>query len=191
MRRLVAITLMTCLALVAGGCSDDPPEGPTAADYKAERDRLLAQLKKNERNAKESAATGPSATQGQPNPTEAGFGSMISTYRYETKGKRDPSEPYRHVSVIREDNRGPLMAYDLEQLSVVAVIWDTGNARALVADPRGDTHVVRNGTPIGKNDGLVIHIGDNMVLVKETYIDFAGEMTTNDVELRIRNTQGG
>jgi Tfp pilus assembly protein PilP len=83
------------------------------------------------------------------------------------------------------------MAYELEQLQVVAVVWDTGNPRALVSDPRGDMHVVREGTPIGKNDGLVIHIGDNMVLVKETYIDFAGEMTTNDVELRIRSTQGG
>ena len=83
------------------------------------------------------------------------------------------------------------MAYELEQLAVVALVWDTSNPRALVADPRGETHVVREGTPIGKNDGLVIHIGDNMVLVKETYVDFAGEMTTNDVELRIRNSQGG
>ena len=83
------------------------------------------------------------------------------------------------------------MAYELGQLSVVALVWDTGTRRALIADPRGETHVVKEGTPIGKNDGLVIHIGDNIVLVKETYVDFAGEITTNDVELRIRSTQGG
>ena len=53
--------------------------------------------------------------------------------------------------------------------------------RALVADPSGSAYVVKEGSKIGKNDGLVIHIGDNLVLVKETYIDFAGEQSTKDV----------
>ena len=44
---------------------------------------------------------------------------------------------------------------------------------------------------MGKNEGRVVHIGDNLVLVKETYEDFEGERTTKDVELRIRGSQGG
>jgi type IV pilus assembly protein PilP len=189
-RRLAAVMVLACLALLASGCAEEPASGPTAADYKAERERLLAQMKKNK--AKQAQPQpGPEATApGQPM-GESGFGAVAATYTYEKKGKRDPFEPYRHGNSLREDTQGPLMAYELEQLSVVAVVWDTNNPRALVADPRGDTHVVREGTPVGKNDGLVIHIGDNMVLVKETYVDFAGEMTTNDVELRIRSTQGG
>lgn len=192
MRRLIAITVLACLAVLSAGCGEDGAQGPTAADYKAERERLLAQMKRKESRAK---AAPPAAAAGQAaQPTEAlesGFGAVAASYSYEKKGKRDPFEPYRHSSLVRDEVQGPLMAYELEQLSVVAVVWDTGNPRALVADPRGDTHVIREGTPIGKNDGLVIHIGDNMVLVKETYVDFAGEMTTNDVELRIRSTQGG
>ena len=39
--------------------------------------------------------------------------------------------------------------------------------------------------------GRVVHIGDNLVLVKETYVDFAGEQSTKDVEMRIRRSQGG
>ena len=50
---------------------------------------------------------------------------------------------------------------------------------------------MREGSAIGKNNGQVIHIGDNLVLVKETYENFAGEQTTKDVELRIRLSQGG
>ena len=191
MRRLVAITLMTCLALVAGGCSDDPAEGSAAVDYKAERERLLAQVKKTEKRAQGGTVATEVGTVAQADSTEGAFGSMVSTYTYETRGKRDPFEPYRYIAPVRMKDHGPLMAYELQQLSVVAVVWDTGNPRALVTDPRGDTHLVRKGTAIGKNDGLVIHIGDNMVLVKETYIDFAGEVTTNDVELRIRSSQGG
>ena len=65
------------------------------------------------------------------------------------------------------------------------------SVRALVQDPAGDTFVVEEGTRIGKNNGRVIHIGDNLVLVKETYVDYAGEQTTKDVELHIRTNQGG
>jgi type IV pilus assembly protein PilP len=152
----------------------------------AERERLVAQMKKNKAQQPQKQV----AAVVQDEPIESGFGAVAATYTYDKKGKRDPFQPYRH-SRIQTDSQGPLMAYELGQLAVVALVWDTSNPRALVADPRGETHVVREGTPIGKNDGLVIHIGDNMVLVKETYVDFAGEMTTNDVELRIRNSQGG
>ena len=44
---------------------------------------------------------------------------------------------------------------------------------------------------MGRNNGRVIHIGDNLLLVKETYVDFEGTQTTKDVEMRIRRSQGG
>ncbi len=81
--------------------------------------------------------------------------------------------------------------YELGQLSVSAIVWETNRPRALVTDPGGMAYVVKEGSRVGKNDGLVIHIGDNLVLVKETYIDFAGEQTTKDVEMKIRRSQGG
>jgi Tfp pilus assembly protein PilP len=190
-RRLVAIAIIATLLGLVAGCGEDATTGPTAADYKAERERLLAQMKKNKAaKPPEPEATAP-AQATAPQQPESGFGALAESYTYEKKGKRDPFQPFRQSAWVREDAQGPLMAYELEQLSVVAVVWDTDNPRALIADPRGDMHVVKEGSPIGKNDGLVIHIGDNMVLVKETYVDFAGEMTTNDVELRIRSTQGG
>ena len=188
MRRFAAIAVLACAAFLVTACGEETASGPSAADYKAERERLLAKMKKNKGKA---AAAPKQAAQPPAESMQSGFGAVAATYTYDKKGKRDPFKPYRHNKGLQADLSGPLMAYELEQLQVVAVVWDTGNPRALVSDPRGDTHVVREGTPIGKNDGLVIHIGDNMVLVKETYIDFAGEMTTNDVELRIRSTQGG
>jgi type IV pilus assembly protein PilP len=117
--------------------------------------------------------------------------SAVPKYTYNPNGRRDPFQSYRHDLAADDMIQTPLMAYELQQLSVVAVVWDASKRRALISDPRGETHVVREGSPIGKNDGLVIHIGDNIVLVKETYVDFAGEMTTKDVELRIRRSQGG
>ena len=189
MKHLAArVAALVCLALLVAACGEEATTGPTAADYTAERERLVAQMAKNRGRPEPAAAPAaaePAAAE------EGGFGAMAAKYRYEKRGKRDPFRAYRHTNQPLGPTSGPLLAYELEQLSVVAVVWSTGKPRALVTDPRGETHVVREGSPIGKNDGLVIHIGDNMVLVKETYVDFAGEMTTKDVELRIRRSQGG
>jgi len=115
-------------------------------------------------------------------------------YTYDPMDKRDPFRSFRWE---REENDrdettlGPLEQFELEQLAVTAVIWGTKRPRAMIEDPSGRSYIVQEGTRIGKNDGLVIHIGDNLILVKETYVDFAGEQTTKDVELRIRRSQGG
>jgi Tfp pilus assembly protein PilP len=61
----------------------------------------------------------------------------------------------------------------------------------LVVDPGGRSFVVHEGSQMGRNNGRVIHIGDNLLLVKETYVDFEGTQTTRDVEMRIRRSQGG
>ena len=90
-----------------------------------------------------------------------------------------------------EKDFGPLGDFELGQLEISAVIWDAGNPRALILDPGGRSYIVQEGSAIGKNNGQVIHIGDNLILVKETYENFAGERTTKDVELRIRLSAGG
>ena len=85
----------------------------------------------------------------------------------------------------------PLEQYDLSQLSLVAVVWKTGNARALIQDPSGDSYIVAEGARLGKNSGTVLGIEDNSVRVKETYVDFLGRETTKDIELRMPGNEGG
>ena len=84
----------------------------------------------------------------------------------------------------------PLEEYDLGQLSVVAVVWKTGNARALVQDPSGESYIIGEGALVGKNAGIVKLIRDGLVVVTETYVDYMGQETTKDIEMRIR-TEGG
>ncbi len=74
---------------------------------------------------------------------------------------------------------------------LVALIRNTGMARALVQDPSGSSYIIGEGTRIGKNDGRVIGIDDNLIIVKETYVDFLGQETTKDIEIRIRRSEGG
>jgi type IV pilus assembly protein PilP len=108
-------------------------------------------------------------------------------YRYDPAGKPDPFRSYikelnrlKHVSAAT-----PLERFDLSQISVSAVIWGNKRPRALIHDPSGKGYIVSVGTPVGKNDGRIIKITDGRVLVKETYVDFEGQATTKDVELRL------
>jgi len=162
----------------------------------AERARVAATVKKREdqRNARQQAAATEAQKDQAPGTStlDTAMGSVETDYVYDARNKRDPfrSTFWKNRSVERVV-RGPLEQYELGQLAVTAIIWDSNRPRALVTDPGGDAYVVMEGSHIGKNDGLVIHIGDNLVLVKETYIDFAGEQSTKDVEMRIRTSQGG
>jgi type IV pilus assembly protein PilP len=116
----------------------------------------------------------------------------VEEYRYDPAGKPDPFRSF----VKLQDELGdglttPLERFDLTQLEVTAIIWGADRARALIRDPAGKGYIVSSGTPIGKNKGRVISIQDNVVVVKETYVDFRDRATTKEVELRLYENQGG
>lgn len=181
----IAIALLVLLT----GCGEDPIGGTTTDEFAAQRDRLKAALaKKNE--SKRGGVT-PAPQDGTP-AEDAGYGAVSEQYVYESVGKRDP---FRSIRFVDEEaptvGFGPLGDFELAQLSVVAVVWDARRPRAIVTDPGGRAFIVHEGSQIGKNAGRVIHIGDNLLLVKETYVDFEGNQSTKDVEMRIRRSQGG
>ena len=99
--------------------------------------------------------------------------------------------PVRSTSRTDSDQTTPLERFDLSQLEVTAIIWSTDRPRALVRDPAGKGYIVSAGMPIGKNKGRIVSIEDNIVLVKETYVDFRDRATTKEVEMRLYENQGG
>jgi type IV pilus assembly protein PilP len=115
------------------------------------------------------------------------------TYRYDPTGKPDPFRSFVKVFLTRqqESPATPLERFDLSQLRLTAVIWGTDKPRALINDPSGKGYIIGVGSPIGKNNGRVVGINDNLVLVKETYVDFRGQASTKDIEMRLHPSQGG
>ena len=111
---------------------------------------------------------------------------------YVAEGKRDPFRSFQFKDAEEPVvATGPLADFDLTQLAIVGVVWNTKNPRALVADPAGRSFVLREGSAIGKNRGRVIRIEDDLILVEERFGDFEGTVTTKDVEMRIAKSQGG
>jgi Tfp pilus assembly protein PilP len=61
----------------------------------------------------------------------------------------------------------------------------------LVQDPSGDSYIIAEGARIGRNEGFVTAIDDNMLRVREKYIDSVGHETMKDIELSMRRNEGG
>jgi type IV pilus assembly protein PilP len=171
------------------GCSEEVPQSGIKANEFAEARAAAVQ------NAKPAAPPPAAAPAGPPtaiDPT-SGVAQIQSGYSYDPTGKRDPfrSFVWDRPDKMQVADAGPLGQFDLSQLEVVAVVWRTGNARALVEDPSGESYIIGQGAAIGKNRGHVVTIDDNMVIVKETYVDYLGQETTKDVEMRMRRSEGG
>ena len=111
----------------------------------------------------------------------------LAEYHYDPTDKVDPFRSYvrRQVTFDPEAGSSPLERFDLNQLSVMGIIWGLEEPRALVRDPTGKGYIVRTGTPIGKNKGRILRIEDNKVVVKETYLDHLDRATTKEVDLEL------
>ena len=184
----VGIQMLGCAVLFVGLACDGPQtSGPTAADFEAERSAKKVEL----------AQTSPPAAnpvKGKVDESAPALGDQIAAYRYDSTGKRDPFRSFlwvRSEIVAETPMEGPLEKFDIGQLSLLAIIWKTGNARALVQDPSGGNFIVSEGTRVGKNSGRVTRIEDGLVVVRETYVDYLGQETRKDIEMRMRRNEGG
>ena len=217
--RIVAIaSSIVLLALV--GCEEESDQ-PTGAEFQQERaalnERVAARKAEKASNRATPAAPASSPSQiavvpkGSSPAAPASSPSQIAVAPtgpsvedslvgagggivYDRDGLRDP---FRSFMWKRKENVGliamgtPLEQFDVSQLSLIAVVWKTGSARALVEDPAGQSYIIAKGTRIGKNEGMVTVIDDNLVVVNETYEDYLGNVTKKDIEMRIRRSEGG
>lgn len=184
MKRVIAV-IGTALTVAAfAGCGREQG-GQSVANY--EQQRKEAQAK----GGVPKGATQTAAKKGEPE-VKAGLGANEKGFTYVAEGKRDPFRSFvlEHAK-DRVHDRGPLEQFDLAQLSCVAVVWNTERPRALILDPSGRGYVVSEGTMVGKSDGKVTSIGDNTVVIRETYVDYLGERTEKDIQMHVRQSQGG
>jgi type IV pilus assembly protein PilP len=173
--------------VVAGGCEQRSARAPSVQDYEQKR---AERMQRNQNAVAQKPAPKGSAEAGQ----DAGIGGLEKGYTYDASNKRDPFRSFidEQKQRLARHERGPLEQFELNQLSLVAVVWATERPRALIEDPSGRSYIVQVGTPIGKNDGTVLQIRDDTMLVRETYVDYLGAQTNKEIEMRIRSaTQGG
>jgi Tfp pilus assembly protein PilP len=183
------------IALLAlPGCQKEIPVGPTSEQFNEARRELAAKLKDGKlKKAKKQQPAKKRAVALEAD--DMGLLAVEGGFHYDPRGKRDPFRSFEWEQLKLElgdgSTRGPLEQFDVSQLSLIGVVWNAQNARALIQDPSGMSYIVAEGARIGKNSGRVTSIDDNLVVIKETYVDLNLEETTKDIEMRIRATEGG
>lgn len=190
MQRIAVAAAVLLLATLALACQKQTA-GPNVSDYQKQRAAIIEKQRKDGTTPTQLAAGQDRAQAAEDG--AAGFATSGRGYVYDPLGKRDPFRSFilDRVKEMDASAKGPLEQFDLTQLSVTGVVWETDKRRALVLDPSGRNYIVQEGDPIGKNDGRVIAINDASVMVREAYVDFHGDRTTKEIEMRVRQSQGG
>jgi type IV pilus assembly protein PilP len=185
-----AIALLALLVLVSAGCKKQTV-GPSVGEYQKQRAAIIEKHKKGQ--PKPQALVVAKADEAAGEAADQSFGAHEQGYVYDPVGKRDPFRSFilDRLKELDSASKGPLEQFDLSQLSVNGIVWDTSQQRALILDPAGQGYIIEEGDAIGKNDGRVIAIEDNVVVVREAYVDFHGEKTTKEIEMHVRQSQGG
>lgn len=93
---------------------------------------------------------------------------------YEPTGKRDPFSIYVPKSFLAGPITSPLQKYALEELKLVAIVWNVKKPKAMVIDPTGASYIVIENDKIGKSDGYVAKIREGEIVVIEVHADLDG-----------------
>ncbi len=112
-------------------------------------------------------------------------------YIYNPIGKRDPFRSpdldlARASAVSNSACNEPLCKYDLDQLTLVAVVSGDSNPVAMVQDPQGRGYILHRNTRIGRQGGKVTQILRDSVTVTEYFTSPDGKSNANQLTLAIK-----
>jgi type IV pilus assembly protein PilP len=148
----------------------------------------------NEAPPAEAAPPTTAAAKPKPVAVPTSNSAVVVPYLYNPVGKRDP---FRNM--LEEGPRGPstgpgdgsicgepLCAFDIDQLTLVAVVSGDANPVAMVEDPAHTGHLVRRNSRVGKQGGKVTQIQRDCVVVTEYFQTPDGKVNPNRVNLCIK-----
>jgi hypothetical protein len=101
---------------------------------------------------------------------------------------RDPF--YRVLEQLGWDNTS-ITDYELNDLSLIGVVWDVPSPLAMFRAPRERRFIVKVGDKIGKNNGQVLEIGKGEVGLRETYTDINGNKMEKSTIKRVERSLNG
>jgi len=101
-------------------------------------------------------------------------------YVYDPKGKPDPFKSFiaKQEAFEKKRKRRKPRTY-LETL--IAIVVGSKGSWAMVRDSKGVGHVIKEGTAVGTNGGVVYKITPDRVIIREHRMDFRGKKITKDI----------
>ncbi|HJX34383.1 MAG TPA: pilus assembly protein PilP [Desulfatiglandales bacterium] len=105
-------------------------------------------------------------------------------YVYDPTGKTDPFFSFLSLKKEQEEEEDQLTeleTMELSQLDLVIIVVSPSDRWAMVKDSKDVGHVIKEGTLIGTNGGIVYKIEKGQVVIREEYVDFRGEKQYREI----------
>lgn len=125
------------------------------------------------------------AEQEAPN-TQVAANTSGEEYIYNPEGKRDPFLAFDFSPTKSLDGRTELEQFEIGQLRLTATLEGLGQPKAIVESSTGKGFTVTVGTKIGPNNGEVVKIEKDRLVIVESETDFTGETKMNTIEMLLR-----
>ncbi|BBO84308.1 hypothetical protein DSCO28_48740 [Desulfosarcina ovata subsp. sediminis] len=109
---------------------------------------------------------------------------------FKTETSETLSQPSEKSKRKRRMPQTPLEKISLEQLKLVAIIRAGSGNRALVEDSSGKGYIVKKGSYIGLNSGIVTQIEPNRIFVEEELENLMGELVLQNTEIKLQKPAG-
>lgn len=137
------------------------------------------------------AAVAKPAVAPEPSATEPAA-PAAAPFVYNPVGKRDPfrspdAEPATQAALASASCNEPLCRFDVNQLTLVAVVSGDANPLAMVQDPAGRGYFVRRNTRVGRQGGKVTQIMSDALVITEYFTTPDGKTTANPITLAIKS----
>jgi Tfp pilus assembly protein PilP len=170
MHKWWVVVLIAGLALFFAGCKkEQQPPKPVAGKQTVQ---------------KQAAPAPPPAQQAKEEPK-----AEKEAYVYDQKGRRDPFVSLVQVAKEKPKRlRGskPIENFDVDEIRLIAILWDSKQYYALITLPDGKSYTIRKGTTLGLYGGKVEEITRETVLIREHVKDYRGQLKTKDTILKLR-----
>jgi len=195
MSRLGIMFLVGCFLVMGFGCGDDAPKPKKVPISPAAPKPGVAPAKVSPK-----PGTAPAKVPPQPETEVKVEPPPMVSYSYNPQGKPNPFQPLvverkekpatpaAKVEAAKKERGGlgtPLERLELDELKLVAVVWDIPKPRAMVEDKGGKGYILSVGTRIGKNHGQVSKITPEGLVVSERTEAPDGKMKTRERPLRL------
>jgi len=111
---------------------------------------------------------------------------------YTVIGTRDPFQQYmiaKPEEMGVEKGIDPLQRLMLSQVELVGVIMGR-EPKALIQDTANMGYIIKVGTLIGENSGIVTDIQATGVTIKQHFKDYMGRVNTREIVLSLRKGEG-
>lgn len=114
------------------------------------------------------------------------------TYIYHKEGRRDPFKSLL-LGIKEKKTAGltPLQQRSLGELRVIGIVWGPKSYMAMIETPDGKGYVVKEGTFVGPEGGVVKKVTEDSIIIEEMHTDFYGKKVAKTTVLRLRGKEEG